>query len=164
MTSNYNKTIKLKKLKKLLKFLGVYTLNIFFILSLTTSYYHSIFYSYFQLKRIFERRLSLLHKFAQKLNQSIKANICFWHLIRAYGAICNYFGALNIWIGYIIAVIAVKPQTVGLYGISIVFLDQSGELLLMNTRQIVMLESMMVSVERALKLTELPSEKGLKSS
>jgi hypothetical protein len=34
----------------------------------------------------------------------------------------------------------------------------------MNTRQIVMLESMMVSVERALKLTELPSEKGLKSS
>ncbi len=34
----------------------------------------------------------------------------------------------------------------------------------MNTRQIIMLESMIINVERALTLNELLSEKGLKSN
>lgn len=59
--------------------------------------------------RIFKRRFALMTQFADKLNQSFRANLCYWSLLRAFGANGNYFTVIIIWIGWIIGIAAVKP-------------------------------------------------------
>jgi hypothetical protein len=48
-------------------------------------------------------------QFADKLNQSFRANLCYWSLLRAFGANGNYFTVIIIWIGWIIGIAVVKP-------------------------------------------------------
>ena len=79
--------------------------------------------------------------------------------MKVYGTFCTYLSGLNIWLSYTFGIIFVKPETAGLNGISIIFLEQSSDLLQYYVRQAVILESMMVNVEKALILTQLPAEK-----
>lgn len=96
--------------------------------------------------KIFGRRFFLLQEFSDKINHSFRGNICFWNLSRAFGANINYFSILIMWIGWIIGIAVVTPETAGLYGVSVVFLIQISDYLQWFLRQIINLESMIVSV------------------
>jgi hypothetical protein len=62
-------------------------------------------------------------------------------------------------VGWVIGIATVTPETVGLYGVSVLFLQQANDYLVFFLRQLIALESIMVSVERTLIVAELPSEK-----
>lgn len=96
--------------------------------------------------KIYNRRYQLLQEFAQRINNSLRANICFWNLSRAFGSNINYVSVIIMWIGWIIGIIFVKPETAGLYGVSVVFLIQVSDYLQWFLRQIISLESLVVSV------------------
>jgi hypothetical protein len=49
------------------------------------------------------------------------------------------------------------PETAGLYGITVVFLIQINDYLQWFLRQMISVESMMVSVERTFEIVNLPS-------
>lgn len=113
--------------------------------------------------RIYNRRLALLKEFAIKLNEACRGNICFWNLSRAFGANLNYASIIVIIIGWIIGIAVVNPSTAGLYGVSVIFLIQISDYLQWFLRQIINLESMIVSVERTFIITDLPPEKDLRT-
>ena len=98
--------------------------------------------------KIFKRRRDMLIKYSKKLNQSLRANLCFWIISRSFMAYVNYFGAIIMTAGWIIGVAVVTPQTAGLYGVSVVFLVQSSDYLQWFFWQLIAVESLMVSVER----------------
>ena len=81
--------------------------------------------------------------------------MCFWNLSRSFGAYVNYFSILVMWVGWIIGITVVQPETAGLYGVSVVFLIQISDYLQWFLRQIISLESMVVSVERTFLVTTL---------
>ena len=58
-------------------------------------------------------------------------------------------------IGWIIGIAVLDPDNPGLYAVSVVFLIQISDYLQWFLRQIITMESLMVSVERAGKITEL---------
>ena len=59
--------------------------------------------------KIFKRRMVLLKNFAYKVNESLKANLSFWILSRAFGAFVNYFAVIIMTVGWIIEIIIVTP-------------------------------------------------------
>lgn len=113
--------------------------------------------------RIFNRRSYLLNEFAKKVNQSLQGTICFWNCSRGFGTNLSYFSIFIIWIGWIIGVAVATPQNAELYGVSVVFLLSIGDYLQWFLRQIIVLESTIVSVERAFIVADLPAEKELRN-
>lgn len=111
--------------------------------------------------RIYGRRFKLLQEFADKVNDSLRANLCFWMLSRAFGVLVDYFVIVIMIAGWVLGIKLVTPETAGLYGITVVFLIQINDYLQWFLRQLITLESMMVSVERTFQIAELPSEKPL---
>lgn len=85
----------------------------------------------------------------------MRANLCFWILSRAFGAYINALGVIIMTIGWIIGIYVVTPETAGLYGVSVVFLITVSDYLQWFLRQLVAMESLMVSVERTFQITEL---------
>lgn len=65
---------------------------------------------------------------------------------RAFGANLNYVSVIIMIIGWIIGIIVVTPETAGLYGVSVVFLIQISDYLQWFLRQIISMESLIVSV------------------
>lgn len=55
------------------------------------------------------------------------------------------------------------PETAGLFGVSVVFLIKVNDTLQKFLRQLIVLESMMVSVQRTFGLIKLPAEKEFRS-
>lgn len=78
-----------------------------------------------------------------------KANLCYWNISRAFGVYVSYFSILALIIGALIGVYNSNVETAGLYGVSIVFLVQINDYIQWFLRQIIVMESIMVSVERA---------------
>lgn len=111
--------------------------------------------------RIFNRRFALLKDFANKVNDSLRATLSFWILSRAFGVFINYFAIVIMVAGWLIGIINITPEKAGLYGVSVVFLIQISDYLQWFLRQLITLESLMVSVERTFQITELPCEKEL---
>ena len=99
--------------------------------------------------RVFKQRGRLLAEFAHKVNESLRANLCFWILSRAFGAFVNYLAIIVMTVGWMIGIIEVSPENAGLYAVSVVFLIQISDYLQWFLRQLVVLESLMVSVERS---------------
>ena len=99
--------------------------------------------------RVFRQRARLLAEFAHQINQSLRANLCFWILSRAFGAFVNFFAIIIMTVGWIIGIIQLTPENAGLYAVSVVFLIQISDYLQWFLRQLVVLESLMVSVERS---------------
>ena len=62
-------------------------------------------------------------------------------------------------IGWIVGLIMLDPDNPGLYAVSVVFLLQVSDYLQWFLRQMIIMESLLVSVERAQALTKLNSEK-----
>lgn len=96
--------------------------------------------------RILNRRLSLLKDFAKKLNDSLRASICFWNLERSFSFLLNYVTTLIVIIGWIIGIAVINTENSALYAVSVVYLIQINDYLQSFMRQIINLESMMVSV------------------
>jgi hypothetical protein len=66
-------------------------------------------------------------------------------------------------IGWIIGIAVVRPETAGLYGVSVIFLLQIIDYAQWFLRQMISLESIIVSVERTFIVAELPAEKELRT-
>jgi len=99
--------------------------------------------------RIFGRRTSLLRDFTKAVNNMTRASLCYWNCSRGFGAYVSYFSIIVLIIGYMIGVYNSTIETSGLYGVSVVFLVQINDYLQWFLRQIIVMESVMVSVERA---------------
>jgi ATP-binding cassette subfamily C (CFTR/MRP) protein 4 len=96
--------------------------------------------------RLFGRRKTLLQEFSDAVNAMTRSNICYWNCSRGFGTYVSYFSILTLIIGYLIGVYNSTPQTAGLYGVSVVFLVQINDYLQWFLRQIIVMESIMVSV------------------
>lgn len=81
--------------------------------------------------KIFKRRAELLQQFAYKINQSLKCTLTYNCLFRALSIILSYFCILMLWIGIIIGIMVVTPETAALYSVSIVFIMTTNDQLLM---------------------------------
>ena len=99
--------------------------------------------------RIFGRRTSLLNDFTKAANSLTRASLSYWNCSRGFGAYVSYFSIIVLIIGYMIGVYNATIETAGLYGVSVVFLVQINDYLQWFLRQIIVMESVMVSVERA---------------
>lgn len=66
-------------------------------------------------------------------------------------------------IGWLIGIAVVTKENAGLYGVSVVFLIQVSDYLQWFLRQIISLESLIVSVERTFLVTNLTPEKELRN-
>ena len=91
----------------------------------------------------------------------MRANICYWALSRGFGANLGYVSGVIIWIGWTIGIAVATPETAGLYGVSVLFLILISDSVSFFLRQLVVTESIIVSVERAFILADLKSEKEL---
>ena len=96
--------------------------------------------------RILNRRLELLQRFAVRLNHSLRSGISFWNLERAFGGNLNLIAILVMTVGWVIGVASIDPKNTALYAVSVVYLIQITEYLQSFMRQIIRLESIMVSV------------------
>ena len=86
--------------------------------------------------RIYERRFKLIKDFGQKLNESLKANLCFWNLSRAFAINTNTFSVLMMCIGCIIGIAVVKEETSGLYACTVVLFVSVNDFLQWFLRQV----------------------------
>jgi hypothetical protein len=78
------------------------------------------------------------------INNSIKANNSFWFLTRIFGAAISIVSILMISVGLFIGI--KYTDNPGLFGVSIVFLIQLTEDIQWIARQLINMESIMVSV------------------
>ena len=111
--------------------------------------------------KVFERRLTLLREFVERVNNSMKGNVTFWEVNRVFSVYISYFSILVILVGFIIGITNILSrgrEQVGLYFITVVFFVFFNEIINFNMRQIVYLESIMVSAERSLRMVGLPHE------
>jgi hypothetical protein len=83
------------------------------------------------------------------LNNLTRSNLCYFICSRGFGTCVSYFSIFILTAGYLVGVYNSTPETAGLYGVSIVFLIQINEYLQWFLRQIIVMESIMVSVERS---------------
>ena len=60
------------------------------------------------------------------------------------------------WIGFVIGIAVVRPETASLYGVSIVFIMQISDRLQMMLKQMTSLENCALSTGRIYDLTQLP--------
>lgn len=68
------------------------------------------------------------------------------------------------WIGWVLGIFIITPETAGVYSVSVLFLLKINDSLQKFLRQLIVLESMMVSVERTFILKDLPAEKELRTN
>ncbi len=70
--------------------------------------------------RVFNRRLFLLKEFVKKVNSSFSCNICYWIVSRAFGANINIVSMFLMWVGLVIGITTVTPETAGLFSVSVI--------------------------------------------
>lgn len=92
-----------------------------------------------------------------------RSNICYKICGRGFGTYVSYFSIVILIVGYMAGVYNATPETAGLYGVSVVFLVQINDYLQWFLRQIIVMESIMVSVERSKRIVNEPSEKALRT-
>jgi ATP-binding cassette subfamily C (CFTR/MRP) protein 4 len=95
------------------------------------------------------------------VNGSIRANHSFWFATKIFGSWTSYISVIICGAGFFLGVYFI--ETAGLYGVSIVFLLQVSDYLQWFLRQIINLESIMVSFERNLAIANLESEAPLRT-
>lgn len=54
--------------------------------------------------RIFNRRYGLLNTFATKLNNSLRVNLCFWNLSKAFGTFISLFTTFIVCLGWVMGI------------------------------------------------------------
>lgn len=95
------------------------------------------------------------------VNRSVRANHSFWFASRIFGSWTSYVSVLICGVGFFVGIVYIDNG--GLYGISIVFLLQVSDYIQWFLRQIINMESIMVSVERSFGIANLPSEAPLRT-
>jgi ATP-binding cassette subfamily C (CFTR/MRP) protein 4 len=100
-------------------------------------------------------------KMSSIINSSIRVNHSFWFASRVFGSLTSYTSVIICGVGFFVGVSQIENG--GLYGISIVFLLQVSDYLQWFLRQIINMESIMVSVERGFAVANLESEAPLRT-
>lgn len=95
------------------------------------------------------------------VNNSNRANHSFWFASRVFGSWTSYVSVLICGVGFFVGISQIENG--GLYGISIVFLLQVSDYMQWLLRQIINMESIMVSVEREFAIANLQSEAPLRT-
>jgi ATP-binding cassette subfamily C (CFTR/MRP) protein 4 len=95
------------------------------------------------------------------INDSMRANNSFWFASRVFGVYITYVSVLIASIGIFVGIkTATDP---GIYGVAIVFILQLVDFIQWLLRQMITMESIMVSVERAFLIAHLPNEGPLRT-
>lgn len=113
--------------------------------------------------KTYNRRRSLIHQFSQIMNRSTKAAISFDLVSRGFGFYEAFIGLVLIFVGMNIGVSQSGSTSNGLFGVSLIFLFNFGDLFQWFLRQIITTESLMISYERANQITGLAPEKELRT-
>jgi ATP-binding cassette subfamily C (CFTR/MRP) protein 4 len=95
------------------------------------------------------------------VNRSVRANYSFWFSSRVFGFLINYVAVLIISISFFVGIESIPSP--GLYGVTVIFLLQMSDYLQWFLRQIINMESIMVSVERGYSITQLKPEAPLRT-
>lgn len=111
--------------------------------------------------RIYAQSHRMNDKMSNCINRSIRANHSFWFASRIFGSWTSYISVLICGIGFFVGVRYIENG--GLYGISIVFLLQVSDYMQWFLRQIINMESIMVSVERSVAIANLEPEAPLRT-
>lgn len=105
--------------------------------------------------RVFNRRLYLLKEFVKKVNSSFSCNICYLTVSRAFGANISVVSMFFMWVGLVIGIAIVTPETAGFFSVSVILFSQVIRPLHWFVRQIIMVEGMILSFERNLVVANL---------
>ena len=122
--------------------------------------------------RLFNRRKGLLQEFSHFVDQSYRATVNFWICSRAFAICISFVSGLVLLIGFVIGVRNIEANgdnesrnlLAGLYGASVLFMIQINEFVQFFLRQIISMEGIIVSVERAYMIKNLPPEKALRNA
>jgi ATP-binding cassette subfamily C (CFTR/MRP) protein 4 len=111
----------------------------------------------------FATRRQRLEKFARAADLSTKTNISFNVVSRGFGVYVSYVSSLILIIGFFIGVHFIAPADAGNYGVTIILLTSISDYLQYFLKQIITVESIMVSSERAMLITKLTPEADLRT-
>jgi ATP-binding cassette subfamily C (CFTR/MRP) protein 4 len=100
-------------------------------------------------------------KMQRAINDSMRANNSYWFASRVFGIYISYVSIAMAAIGVFIGIKTAKDP--GIYGVAIVFILQLIDFIQWLLRQLVNMESIMVSVERAYLIAHLPDEGPLRT-
>lgn len=82
---------------------------------------------------------------------------------RGFGFYSTLIGIALIFVGMAVGISQSTPSTSGLYGVIIIYLFSFTDLFQWILRQIITSESLLISYERAMQITNLPPERELRS-
>jgi ATP-binding cassette subfamily C (CFTR/MRP) protein 4 len=89
---------------------------------------------------------------------SSKTNISFQVISRGFGVYVSFASSLVMFAGFFIGVYQASPSDTGHFGVLIVLLTAMSDYLQYFLKQIITVESIMLSCERAMKIINLPAE------
>lgn len=106
--------------------------------------------------RIYRQMERVTREMSITINKSVRANYSFWFSSRVFGFLTNYVSVVVVSISFFVG-IEIIPSP-GLYGVTVIFLLQMSDYLQWFLRQIINMESIMVSVERGVAVSKLKPE------
>ena len=112
--------------------------------------------------RIYNMRKQMNRKMIKAVNDSMRANNSYWFASRVFGAYISYASLIVAGIGIFVGI--KTTDSPGIYGVSVVFILQLVDFMQWLFRQLINMESIMVSVERAFLIAHLPDEGPLRTA
>ena len=106
--------------------------------------------------RVFGKRLPTLREFAATADLSSKTNMSFQVISRGFGVYVSYASSLFMFAAFFMGVHLTAPSEAGNYGVTIVLLTSVSDYLQYFLKQIITVQSIMLSSERARKIVNLP--------
>jgi ATP-binding cassette subfamily C (CFTR/MRP) protein 4 len=111
--------------------------------------------------RIYGQVGRVTNEMSDAINKSVRANYSFWFSSRVFVLLTNYVSVVVISISFFVG-IEIIPSA-GLYGVTVIFLMQMSDTFQLFLRQVINMESIMVSVERGAAVTNLAPEADLRT-
>jgi len=105
----------------------------------------------------------LISQFAKLIDNTTRAAIAFDITARGFMFYITLFGILLMAVGMELGIWHSTPINAGLYGITVIFLVQFSEFVYVILRQVLVVEVLMMSSERAFQIINLPSEKDMRT-
>ena len=106
--------------------------------------------------KIYNQRSANIEKFGSIINKSTKATIGYDLVSRGFGYYQTLISNILLAIGVLMGVAIINTQDKGLLGITIVYLVLISEFSHWILKQLLLIESLMVSAKRMLMITTLP--------
>lgn len=109
------------------------------------------------------QRFRFIEKFTSSLNESLRAQICFVSIERAFGITISMFTAIALIMGLEFGIMGINEQNAILFGVQSLFVFRLTDVIQFLIRSIITSEVLMINVERCFQIVNLPPEKQLAS-